>query len=117
MNLTEEQKIGQEVFFRIISRAWVDEDFKRALLEDPGRTLEAFFGRKVPAGKKIVITDQSDPDCLYINIPVKPESPGQGYSRPSEKTSDNERRGPGMTDFKNLYHALQEIKELDKRQE
>ena len=29
MNLTEEQKKGQEVFFRIISEAWENEDFKK----------------------------------------------------------------------------------------
>lgn len=117
MNLTEEQKKGQEVFFRIISRAWKDEDFKRALLEDPGRTLEAFFGRKLPAGKRIIITDQSDPDCLYINIPVKPGIRNLKTARPSGKVSENEKADQGMTDFKTLYNSLQQIKEQDERQE
>lgn len=33
MNLTEEQKKGQEVFFRIISEAWENEDFKNIYLK------------------------------------------------------------------------------------
>lgn len=74
MKLTNEQRKGQEVLFKIIEEAWNNESFKESLLSDPEKTLEAFFGRNLPNGKKIKVTDQSDPDYLYINIPVKPHS-------------------------------------------
>lgn len=74
MKLTNEQRKGQEVLFKIIEEAWSNEEFKESLLSDPEKTLEVFFGRSLPNGKKIKVTDQSDPDYLYINIPVKPYS-------------------------------------------
>ncbi|WP_066440802.1 hypothetical protein [Chryseobacterium sp. CCH4-E10] len=74
MKLTNEQRKGQEVLFKIIKEAWDNELFKESLLSDPEKTLEVFFGRNLPNGKKIKVTDQSDPDYLYINIPVKPYS-------------------------------------------
>lgn len=73
MKLTNEQRKGQEVLFKIIEEAWNNEAFKES--SSPIlKTLEAFFGRNLPNGKKIKVTDQSDPDYLYINIPVKPYS-------------------------------------------
>lgn len=74
MKLTNDQRKGQEVLFKIIEEAWSNEKFKESLLSDPEKTLEVFFGRSLPNGKKIKVTDQSDPDYLYINIPVKPYS-------------------------------------------
>ncbi|WP_283422623.1 NHLP leader peptide family RiPP precursor [Chryseobacterium profundimaris] len=74
MKLTNEQRKGQEVLFKIIEEAWNNETFKKSLLSDPEKTLEVFFGRNLPNGKKIKVTDQSDPDYLYINIPAKPYS-------------------------------------------
>lgn len=71
MILTEEQKKGQDVFFRIITEAWENDDFKKSLITNPEETLEKFFGRSLPNGKKIKVTDQSDPEYLYINIPIK----------------------------------------------
>jgi hypothetical protein len=71
MILTEEQKKGQDVFFRIITEAWENDDFKKSLITNPEETLKKFFGRSLPNGRKIKVTDQSDPEYLYINIPIK----------------------------------------------
>jgi hypothetical protein len=71
MILTEEQKKGQDVFFKIITEAWENDDFKESLITNPEETLEKFFGRSLPNVKKIKVTDQSDPEYLYINIPIK----------------------------------------------
>ncbi|WP_433626262.1 hypothetical protein [Chryseobacterium cucumeris] len=110
MNLTEEQKRGQEAFFRIISEAWENEDFKKYLIENPEEALEKFFGKKTPMGKKIKVTDQSDPDYLYINIPVKPQRMNK-----EEDLKSNERNSNGViTDYKGLYNSL---KKINKRQE
>jgi hypothetical protein len=53
MILTEEQKKGQDVFFRIITEAWENDNFKESLITNPEETLEKFFGRSLPTGKKI----------------------------------------------------------------
>lgn len=74
MKLNKEQQEGQTVLFKIIEEAWENDSFKESLISDPEKTLESFFGTILPAGKKIKVTDQSDPDYLYINIPVKPHS-------------------------------------------
>ncbi|WP_415329005.1 NHLP leader peptide family RiPP precursor [Chryseobacterium sp. MMS23-Vi53] len=74
MKLTNEQRKGKEVLHKIIEEAWNNETFKQSLLSDPEKTLEAFFGKSLPNGKKIKVTDQSDPEYLYINIPIKPYS-------------------------------------------
>ncbi|CAM3549999.1 hypothetical protein [Flavobacterium chungbukense] len=71
MILTEEQKKGQDVFFKIITEAWENDDFKESLITNPEETLEKFFGRSLPNVKKIKVTDQSDPEYLYINIPIQ----------------------------------------------
>lgn len=110
MNLTEEQKKGQEVFFRIISEAWENEDFKKYLLENPEEALEKFFGRKLPIDKKIKITDQSDPEYLYINIPVKPQNESNKSDHQPEKSSFGHKNDRAMTDYKGLYNSLKKIK-------
>lgn len=72
MKLTEEQKKGRMVLHKIIEKAWESEDFKKDLIEKPNQTLDDFFGNKHPFSKKIIVSDQSNPDVIYINIPVKP---------------------------------------------
>ncbi|TDW51692.1 ribosomally synthesized peptide (two-chain TOMM family) [Flavobacterium sp. 270] len=110
MILTEEQKKGQDVFFRIIAEAWENDDFKKSLLKNPEKTLEAFFGRRLPIGKKIKVTDQSDPEFLYINIPIKMQQNDQELD---EKKLDNCGGGTSantvITDFGSLYDSLRDI--------
>lgn len=111
MNLTEEQKKGQEVFFRIISEAWENEDFKQDLLKNPEEALEKFFGKKPPIDKKIRVTDQSDPEYLYINIPVKPQKENrEADTQSNEAVGRNGKRRQGMTDYKGIYNSLQSVK-------
>jgi len=70
--LSGKQKQGQKVLDTIYLKAWTDEVFKKELLEYPKKTLERFFGKKFPNDKEIIVTDQSNADSIYINIPVKP---------------------------------------------
>jgi hypothetical protein len=72
MKLTEEQKKGRMVLHKIIEKAWESEEFKKELIAQPNETLDHFFGNSHPFSKKIIVTDQSNPDVIYINIPVKP---------------------------------------------
>lgn len=110
MILTEEQKKGQDVFFRIISAAWESDDFKASLIDNPEETLEKFFGRSLPTGKKIKVTDQSDPECLYINIPVKMQckenvQEEKKIEKPRRKTSNSV-----ITDYGSVYDSLRKYK-------
>lgn len=110
MDLTEEQQKGQEVFFRIISEAWENDNFKKRLIENPDQTLEFFFGKKPPISKKIKVTDQSDPECLYINIPVKPQNVKTSISNKTEKFDEDNQNRKMMTGYKRIYDSLKEIK-------
>ncbi len=68
MELSKEQQTYQAV----IQKAWEDANFKAALVADPVATIEAFTGEKVsiPAGKTLVVRDQTKEDTVYINIPA-----------------------------------------------
>ncbi|WP_281310180.1 NHLP leader peptide family RiPP precursor [Flavobacterium flavigenum] len=106
MILTEEQKKGQDVFFRIITEAWENDDFKESLIINPEKTLEKFFGRSLPTGKKIMVADQSNPDYIYINIPVKPNIKDIELD---EKKLDKVNGGSVITDYESLYDSLRRI--------
>ena len=107
MDLTEQQKKGQEVLFKIISEAWENDYFKQALLANPEKTLEQLFGRKFATNKPIKVTDQSDPSYLYINIPIKPQDEDQQIAnQPEVDTSDTGSDSFTMTDYKSLYDSL-----------
>ncbi len=71
MQLTEKQKMYNE----IVQKAWEDEDFKKALLENPVATIENFTGKKLnlPEGKTLEVRDQTSESTVYINIPAMPE--------------------------------------------
>lgn len=43
--------------FQVLSLAWSDEGFKRALLTDPRGALLSYLGYEVPAGVKLVFTE------------------------------------------------------------
>jgi hypothetical protein len=72
MNLSKQQKKGQSIYKKIISEAWKNESFKKSLLNNPEKTLEDFLGGTLPFGKKIKVTDQTDSEYIYINIPIMP---------------------------------------------
>ena len=67
MDLTNQQ----ELYGSVVQKAWEDADFKARLVADPVATLEAFTGKplNIPAGKTLVVRDQTDDSAVYINIP------------------------------------------------
>jgi hypothetical protein len=71
MEFTQEQK----TYADIVQRAWDDADFKKELTANPVRAIEKLTGRNldIPAGKTLVVRDQTDESTVYINIPTKPE--------------------------------------------
>jgi hypothetical protein len=71
MEFSQEQKTYAE----IVQKAWEDADFKKELASDPVAAIEKLTGKKMtlPAGKTLVVRDQTDESTVYINIPAKPE--------------------------------------------
>ena len=69
-----EQK-KQEIIEAVISKAWEDASFRRDLLVNPVEAIEKLTGIKVvlPEGKRLIFTDQTDKDNIYVNIPAEPE--------------------------------------------
>ncbi len=66
----------QQSYQAIIQKAWEDTSFKAALIANPVAAIEAFTGEKVsiPAGKTLLVQDQTAEDRLYLNIPAKQDN-------------------------------------------
>jgi len=71
MEFSQEQKTYAE----IVQKAWDDADFKSQLVDNPIDAIEKLIGKKmnIPAGKTLVVRDQTDESTVYINIPAKLE--------------------------------------------
>ncbi len=69
MEFTNEQKSYAE----IVQKAWESHEFKSELTANPVEAIEKLTGRKldIPAGKTLVVRDQTDESTVYINIPAK----------------------------------------------
>src|SRR5688572_14471414 len=110
MTLTEEQKKGQDVLFKIITEAWLNDDFKKSLISNPEETLEKFFERKLPSGKRIRVTDQSDPGYIYINISIKIQLIEDEIDMSKlNNVNGGQVNGPLITDYQKLYDSLRNI--------
>ena len=74
MELTENQKKGQEFIEKLIKNCWEDNAFKKELIASPLTTIEKVAGKKsrFPKGTQVVVEDQTDPSIVYFNIPAKP---------------------------------------------
>jgi hypothetical protein len=72
MEFTQEQKTYAE----IVQKAWDDADFKKELTANPVSAIEKLIGKKMnlPAGKTLVVRDQTDESTVYINIPAEPKN-------------------------------------------
>lgn len=70
MEFTQEQKAYAE----IVQKAWESPEFKNELMANPVDAIEKLTGNKlnIPAGKTLVVRDQTDESTVYINIPAKP---------------------------------------------
>lgn len=59
----------------LIVQSWASEEFKSRLINDTINTLEKCKGKSLnmPNETSIVVTDQSNPNIIYLNIPPNPE--------------------------------------------
>jgi hypothetical protein len=60
---------------RLIDRAWKDEAFRRALIEDPKGTLERELQVKVPEGVSLTVLEET-PTQRYLVLPPAPRQDG-----------------------------------------
>jgi len=75
MDFQEAQANSEKNLKTIISKAWEDEAFKQLLISDPVKAIEQLSGQPLDTkGKTIVVTDQTDPSTVYINIPANPDN-------------------------------------------
>lgn len=66
--MTEQEQY--KAFAAVVARSWGDEDFRAQLIADPTATLVA-NGVAVPAGKKVIIVEDTDTD-LHVVLPSRP---------------------------------------------
>lgn len=76
MSLEQAQKNARENYNKLVNRCWEDESFKQELIAKPLETLESFYGKSLNIEAKgkthVVVTDQTNPGVMYVNIPGKP---------------------------------------------
>lgn len=63
----EEQKKGQELYNKLVQKAWQSTDFKEQLINDPKTTITGVLGKDFKGS--VVVEDQSDINIIYLNIP------------------------------------------------
>jgi hypothetical protein len=57
---------------KAITKAWDDAKFKRALIDDPRKTLEK-EGVKIPQGLNLVVVE-NEADRVHLVLPAKPST-------------------------------------------
>ena len=65
-------KQQENVEARLIAKAWKDEAFNQALINDPKGTIEKEFGKKVPDAINIQVHEQTE-STLHLVLPPKPQ--------------------------------------------
>ncbi len=74
MKSTEQKQKSQELLQTVITKAWADDSFKQELVKNPIDAIEKATGERInlPAGKTLIVNDQTDDTVVYINIPEEP---------------------------------------------
>ncbi|MEO1012687.1 MAG: NHLP leader peptide family RiPP precursor [Bacteroidota bacterium] len=73
MDFVQKKENFEKNLNTLISKCWEDETFKHELIANPVEAIEKLSGKPLDLnGKKIVVTDQTDPATVHINIPSNP---------------------------------------------
>ena len=59
---------------QVINKAWEDDTYRAALINNPNDAIKSVTGLQVPEGINLVFTDQTDSSVSFINIPPKPNA-------------------------------------------
>ena len=75
MELSQQQEEFKKDLATAIAKAWEDVSFKKELVASPKEAIESVTGRKLHLKEEInfVVTDQSNTDTFYFNLPSKPD--------------------------------------------
>ena len=67
---------SQNVYAKVVQKAWEDPQFKSELMANPVEAIEKATGHKLnlPEGQMLVVRDQTDESTVYINIPAQPKN-------------------------------------------
>lgn len=70
MEISKLSQVDQENWKKIFAKCHEDATFKQELIANPVAALEKLADKEInQEGFKLVVTDQSDPSTVYINIP------------------------------------------------
>lgn len=75
---------------RLVEKCWKDQEFKKAVMNDPKGILERYTGQKLPEQLRIFIHEE-DPNTLHFSIPPAP-------AKLSELSDEELERVAGGTD-------------------
>jgi hypothetical protein len=70
--MNETPQAPDRVYGQLMARIWIDEDFKRQFMADPGGVLRE-HGVDVPEGAEVVAVENT-PERFYIAIPSAPSA-------------------------------------------
>lgn len=71
----EQQEKSVELIRTFVERAQESASFKDQLVKNPTAAIEEFTGQSlvIPAGKTIVVEDQTNESIIYLNLPAEPD--------------------------------------------
>lgn len=75
MDTTQQQTQMQNFFHKLYAKCWEDEGFKQSLITSPKETIRSFVDNdkfQLPENIEFVVSDQTNPNVAYINIPAQP---------------------------------------------
>jgi len=73
----------QAAEWRLIEKAWKDDDFRKELLADPNGTVSRELGVSLPAGTKVSVVEET-PDTFVLVIPSRGDKAPSGNLSASE---------------------------------
>lgn len=97
-----------QLFSRIVKKAWEDENFKNELIQNPSEAIEKLTNERLnlPKEKTIKVIDQTDPSFIYINIPAKPKMDDLQLT---EDQLEAVAGGVGLGDLVDLIDTIKDI--------
>jgi hypothetical protein len=68
-----ESKQANELYQKLVTKSWEDQNFLAQLLKHPVPTIEKELGRPLKLqNRKVTVEDQTDTKIIYFNIPREP---------------------------------------------
>ncbi|NEQ26446.1 MAG: NHLP leader peptide family natural product precursor [Microcoleus sp. SIO2G3] len=61
----------------LIAKAWVDENFKQELINDPKGVIARELHTQIPDGVEVQVLEET-PTTYYVSIPIKPSVGAEG---------------------------------------